>query len=298
MRALNIGDALQTERLRLGLTVDDVAARTRIQARFLTSIEKCDWSVFPGIVFARNFVRQYATALEMDPEPLLEAMPRLDQESVRLPDPPAHPRAKRTRLGNPVATSIGWGLAAVAALVAAWVYHDQPWKRIHPDFSALLHRRTSNATVKVAANRPPALTSSTPTAQVAAVQPQQQIAQVPAATPIPQSPVALPAGTNESRPVQVVVTAIEAAWVRLTADNRAAFVGILQPNESRVVSAFDAVNLRTGNAGGIAISLNGKTIDPIGPKGQVRTVRLTVGGPELLTATPTPADAPAPESPI
>jgi hypothetical protein len=41
--------------------------------------------------------------------------------------------------------------------------------------------------------------------------------------------------------------------------------------------------LRLGNAGGAAITLNGKQLEPIGPKGQVREVQLTSGGFQIVS---------------
>jgi len=294
LNAFRIGADLKAGRLRLGLSVEELAARTRIPARFLQALENNDLSVFPGIVFARNFTRQYATALGLDPAPLLEAMPRLEQDSVRLPDPPAHPRARRTRLKSRFWPSLAWGLVAACGLAAAWVYHEQAWKRV--DWSLL---RPGTSTVAADLNRTssgvsqiPALPGADAGSAVGPI-PGESHDPLPATGPGPDSggtPVAASAGApplaERSQPVQVVVTALEAAWVRLSADDRSAFVGILKPHEARTVSAAGSVKVLTGNAGGIEISLNGKAIDPIGPRGQVRTVRLTAEGPELLTKVP------------
>ena len=57
------------------------------------------------------------------------------------------------------------------------------------------------------------------------------------------------------------------------------------------IAADAQVKILTGNAGGLDISLNGKTLDPIGPKGQTRTVRLTAEGPQLGPQNP-PASSP------
>jgi len=67
-------------------------------------------------------------------------------------------------------------------------------------------------------------------------------------------------------------------------------VGMLKPNDTRAVSADSLVKVLAGNAGGIAISLNGRELDPIGAEGQVRTVRLTAEGLQSAPKTPPPAD--------
>jgi hypothetical protein len=98
-------------------------------------------------------------------------------------------------------------------------------------------------------------------------------------------------GFDNSRPVQVTLTAHDVVWVQVSADGRTAFVGTLHPNDTRTVAADAQVKILTGNAGGLDISLNGKPLDPLGPKGQTRTVRLTAEGPQFGPQNP-PASSP------
>ena len=67
-----------------------------------------------------------------------------------------------------------------------------------------------------------------------------------------------------------------------------------EPNQTRTVDADGTVVLRLGNAGGVAITVNGKPIPVVGPKGQVRTVQLTSGGFQIV-APPKPS---APGTPL
>ena len=75
------------------------------------------------------------------------------------------------------------------------------------------------------------------------------------------------------------------------ADGKYNFSGTMEPHTSRTVDADKDVILRLGNAGGVNISLNGKPIGPAGPKGQVRTLQLTSGGFQIVSATPAAAAA-------
>ena len=77
----------------------------------------------------------------------------------------------------------------------------------------------------------------------------------------------------------------------MSVDGKVAFTGTLQPNDTKEISANERVKIVTGNAGGLTISLNGKTLDPLGPSGQVRTVMLTAEGPQFpARALPTEPD--------
>ena len=105
------------------------------------------------------------------------------------------------------------------------------------------------------------------------------------------------AGASASHPnaaVRVELTADEPVWVLVRSDGKYFFSGTLGAKESRAFEAASTVLLRLGNAGGVTITLNGKPVGPVGPKGQVRTVQFTSGGFEIV-AVPKP---PVPLDPL
>jgi hypothetical protein len=67
----------------------------------------------------------------------------------------------------------------------------------------------------------------------------------------------------------------------------------LEPNLIKTVDAMGEVRLRTGNAGALQITLNGKPVGSAGPKGQIRTVTLTAQGIQILVP-PKPEPVPDP----
>ena len=114
----------------------------------------------------------------------------------------------------------------------------------------------------------------------------------PAAT---ATPLAGTAPANPNAPVRVELVAAEPVWVLARSDGKYLFSGTIEANQTRLVEANSTVTLRLGNAGGVNITLNGKPIGAVGPKGQVRTVQLTSGGFEIVAAPKPPA---APEVPL
>lgn len=70
---LSIGTTLREERLRRGLSVDEVAAGTRIRARYLVAIEDERFGDLPGSAYAPVFIGTYARHLGLDPHPLTRA---------------------------------------------------------------------------------------------------------------------------------------------------------------------------------------------------------------------------------
>jgi cytoskeletal protein RodZ len=250
-----IGAKLRQERLAAGLTIGDISRETRIPSRFLEAIESDHFEALPGLVFTRNFVRQFALSLKLDPDPLLAELPAQDESTVRLPDPPARPRSSHRvnpRLRSAL-SSVLWLLAAGVAV--AGLFHFNRLAPTHAESSA--PRKESNIT--------------------------------PVAAP---APAANAPAAHAELPVQVVITAHQPAWLQVSVDGKTAFTGTLQTDETKELGAAGQVKIVAGNAGALTISLNGKTLDPLGEVGQVRVVRLTAEGPEFLSKAPPPAPDP------
>ncbi len=282
-----IGPALRNERTRQQLSLDDVAQGTRISQRFLQAIESGDMASLPGIVFARNFVRQYAVFLKLDPEPLLTGMPRFDIDSAPLPNPPAKIAESRwTSWMTPGVSVAVWCVLATGAAAGGWWYFELPRTPAIRAMASPAAKQPTPPPMDAQAAPPAADPAQIPVQAVGqtADRPQDLANVQPVADGVGQQvpgPVAQNAHDG-AKAVQVVLTARESSWVQVTADGRTAFVGMLKPNDSRSIAADSLVKVIAGNAGGLQISLNGKALDPIGQVGQVRTVRLTAEGPEFV----------------
>jgi cytoskeleton protein RodZ len=108
-------------------------------------------------------------------------------------------------------------------------------------------------------------------------------APTPASTPTStqEIPVVAP---NPNATVRVGITADEAVWIRADVNGKYRFSGVLQAHESRSIDVDGEVTLRLGNAGGATLTLNGKPVGAVGPKGQIRTVQFTSGGFQIVSA--------------
>jgi cytoskeleton protein RodZ len=68
----SLGAALACARTLLGVSIDELAERTRIRPHVIECLERNDASACGGDVYARGHVRMLARALGLDPEPLVE----------------------------------------------------------------------------------------------------------------------------------------------------------------------------------------------------------------------------------
>lgn len=69
---MEIGARLKEARESQNMTLDDVQQETKIQTRYLQAIEKGNFSIMPGKFYTRAFIRQYAEAVGLDAEALME----------------------------------------------------------------------------------------------------------------------------------------------------------------------------------------------------------------------------------
>lgn len=67
-----LGTRLKEARLSKGYSLDDLQEITKIQKRYLIGIEEGNYSIMPGSFYVRAFIKQYADAVGLDAEEILE----------------------------------------------------------------------------------------------------------------------------------------------------------------------------------------------------------------------------------
>src|SRR5689334_25421550 len=85
----NFGATFKKARESKGISVDRIAAETRISSRFLLAIENEEFNLLPGGIFNRGFVRTYAEKVGLDADQAVADYERL--VTVREPLEPAAP---------------------------------------------------------------------------------------------------------------------------------------------------------------------------------------------------------------
>ncbi|GAB4072631.1 helix-turn-helix domain-containing protein [Barrientosiimonas marina] len=67
-----IGEKLREAREKQNMSLETMQETTKIQKRYLEAIENENFSILPGTFYARAFIKEYATAVGLDPNELLE----------------------------------------------------------------------------------------------------------------------------------------------------------------------------------------------------------------------------------
>ncbi|MBE9136908.1 helix-turn-helix domain-containing protein [Nodosilinea sp. LEGE 07088] len=73
-------------------------------------------------------------------------------------------------------------------------------------------------------------------------------------------------------PIKVKMTLTSQSWLRITSDGTTEFEGILQPGDTRLWLADQALTIRAGNAGAVMVSYNDNQAEALGQPGMVREV--------------------------
>lgn len=69
---MDVGARLKEARKAKGLSLESLQEKTKIQKRYLIAIEEGNLHLLPGKFYARAFIKEYATAVGLDPNELLE----------------------------------------------------------------------------------------------------------------------------------------------------------------------------------------------------------------------------------
>ena len=116
-----VASQLGVARLRLGWTIEEAAARTRLHLNVIRRLEAGEFDQFPSLAYARGFLKIYSRELGLDPKKILrEFQPLNDPEDSILDIRPEMLEALPTRASEPILTSRGVGLG-VLALVGVFI---------------------------------------------------------------------------------------------------------------------------------------------------------------------------------
>ncbi len=273
----SIGEKLEAARARRGLTLDQVSSSTRISLKYLAALEKDDRGCFPAAFFYKSFVLQYARYLEVDEraisallDPMLaaEAPPALPGQGespgdlTRRLTPMPRPGDARSGSQRKLAGSFVSFVLVLGACSGLYSW----WRDARGAGVFAWNDRAAQTPVPAAAARPvPA--ASAPTTAAAADAARTPAASTPAA--------AVPAAASR---LSLNLAATEATWLSVSSDGKPVFSGLLQPNETKALAAEARAKVIVGNAGGLSVEWNGRTLGALGRRGQVRVITFTNDG--------------------
>ncbi|HIK22987.1 MAG: helix-turn-helix domain-containing protein [Cyanobacteria bacterium J003] len=231
-KVAEIGAFLHDKRLELGLSLEELAAKTLVRQSILAAIENGSLEELPEPVYIQGFIRRFADALGLDGKTIAANFPTAT-DPVERSDKPS------VRNGG-----LGWQLrpihlyltyfALVAAAVAGLAYLFRPQVQSITDL-------------------PPA---PTPTLS-------------PSPTPTPTAAATPTPSATTPEMVKVKLSLSDVSWLEVEADGQVVYAGILKSGTERSWEAKERLIVRAGNAGAVKVSVNNGPSQPMGGLGEV-----------------------------
>ncbi|MBU7589876.1 MAG: helix-turn-helix domain-containing protein [Sphingopyxis terrae] len=232
------GDRLRLAREAAGLSLADIATRTRVTQRHLQAIEDSEFSELPGRTYVTGFARAYARALDL-PEAEIAAELRRELDEDEYGARPLYEAYEPTDPARLPTARLTWTLVIVALLLVS-AYGVWRFLSVEPD-EALIAAQNADAD---ASEAPAAATPAAGTPKAAAPN-----AAIPANAP-------------------VVLTGLSEVWIGFDdAAGKTENWRTLDAGETYEVPAayIEQFTLRTSRPQALKITVGGRDVGATGP---------------------------------
>ena len=249
----SVGARLKQVRESKRVTLRQIANTTRIAMSALDAIERDDVKKLPGGIFARSFVRAYASELKLDveqtvadffaqfPEPTDAVAPQsIESSDHGQPWPVPTAIARGAMLAVPTLALIGW--------------------MVFGGRGATTRQEPTLLSERIPAVRPDA-PAPAPTHALPDV--------VPAGGALPEA-----ASAGAATALTLHLTTQGECWVSIMADGREVVSRLMGAGDEEAVRAVSELRIKVGDAGVVGLRINGSPLRPLGRPGQVVSVRV------------------------
>ena len=291
------GDRLRREREMRGVSLDEIAERTKIGTRLLKALEEEQFELLPGGIFNKGFVRAYANYLGMDEEQTVaeylqaagQAEP--DVQLIAQQSDRGESRVRESAASAPR----GFPFLPVLLLLVVVVGGFGGW-RLYQQHMAELEAWRAERQASVATQPTTQAPDTAPQQVQQSSQPEPPSSQPEAQ---PTAAATAPSSSEQTSPAaaggfDVVVHTKGRAWVSLKVDGKYLTRGILAADQVRTLHANQEVVVWTGNAGMTEVSFEGK---PVPIEGGPNESWVLVFTPEGLKSSRQPVTIPGTQTP-
>jgi cytoskeletal protein RodZ len=293
----NIGKSLQQRRETLSLTLEEIENHIHVRKHYLHALEIGDFNHLPSSVQTRGMLSNYAHFLDMDVDALLLQYAE-GLQIQRLERQPAVNGQKRVMKGKSLSESklptglrryfsmdvfVGLGLILILLVFVIW-----GTSRIFG-----LHPTSTPQPVAQSISDILAVTSEAGTATPMSTSVESGVGiNLPTVSATAVSTIQ-PSGTGS---VQVVLIALDQAFVRVTVDGKIEFQGRITAGKAYPFDGNTQIEVLTGNGAAVSVLFNQSDMGSMGNLGEVvnRIYTATSILNPTATFTPTPTITPIP----
>lgn len=287
-----LGQMLRDARESKGISLAEAEEATKIRRKYLQALEGADYSALPPSIYARGFLRNYAAYLGLNAEEALAAFHNGAQahREPREPHIISEPLASGSRINWELAAGVLMLAAVGILLVFVYQQYVAPLAvrsaEPPPTVTEVLGLAPVDTPARMVNDDPTAIPTRMPTATPP---PPTPVPPTFTATQAPRPTVIETLQPGATQELTLKLTTTARSWLRIVLDGETAFEGILEPGDEQLWRARREIAMRTGNAGGLTVTVNGQEIGVLGDSGEVldRIWRLSDSG-QVVMSTPTP----------
>lgn len=262
-----------------GIELKSLSNSTKIRLSYLEAIEKGNFETLPESIYAETFIKTYARAVGEEADTIL-AHYRRHLKKNETPSQEATPKqtklkpewvkeeGARSKLSF---RAVGWifsGLVLIVFLISFFSTYMTDHSK--PEVKPLMQP----ASTPVAPPADPAAAGQSAAPVVEGQAPATAPLTTGPAAPAAPAPVAAP---PVKTPYKLVIEATATSWLNIVEDDNPPFEILLRSGERIEREAKDKFSVDIGNAGGVAVYFQGKSLGPLGKSGQVVHLNLPEG---------------------
>ena len=248
----SIGSVLKEARTRKAVSLEEVHAKIKIHPRVLQLLEEDKFDKLPSPLFVKSFLKSYADFLDLSGDELLENYHKQGEKApeqvlfIKTADEREH--ESKPNPGRFLVLGAVYFVIAVAAVGAVLYFKSHPgrlpvirmpqFKAKPAKTEAAVHQGKEKAAGKrkETAEKPDSLKKSNEWLRSAAL----------GNFPVIESKTLL----------ELKVKAVDTVWLHMTCDGKVLYQGILRRGGSEIWTARETIEIWTGNASNIFLTLN------------------------------------------
>lgn len=231
-----IGALLKDKREKEGIDVSQISEALFLRRSLVEALEAGDWDSLPHQVYVKGYLKEYASFLKIYEIIAPDLLETIDKNEKQLSEI-ASEKMKHAKYKR-TRTPLRIFLVPIAFILAATL------------FIIGISQKKFNNTSKIASNAIQASTTSY-----------------------------VNQGDNSGAEIQenkrLMITCHERTWISIIIDGAEKKEFMLNPQEVIVLNAKKNFDLLVGNAGGVKLILDGRSIDFTGRSGEVRRIELS-----------------------
>jgi cytoskeleton protein RodZ len=256
-----IGETLKEARIKKAVSLEEIHAKIKIHPRILRLLEEEKFDKLPSPFFTKSFLKSYAEFLGVDAQALLENYEK-DKQAAIEPEQLLYLKPADSS-GERQTSVLRWAAGVAAALFIAAILFGSPAK-ILSSLPAKTKKISVTKQEKKRSNPAPV---------------QEKLG----AEWLNHAKLGNFPNLNKHAPLDLEIKALDAVWLHITSDGKIVYQGIMKQGAVESWSAKDSIEIWSGNASNMFLSINKKPIGSPG-KGSVKKMILSHEGVRIAPA--------------